>query len=90
MPTELNLETIKAKMLEMPNKQVETKETLVNTLKPAILEMRKKGYNFTEIAKLLTENGLKISGSTLKNYIQTKGKRTSPVRRQKKETDDKK
>ena len=77
MAIEIDIETTLEKMKSMPpitDKKIATKQEAVKLLKPGIDAMKKNNYSFEEISKFLSENGLKISPATLKNYLQKKSR----------------
>jgi hypothetical protein len=68
---ELDLEQIGAKLLsDAPERPKNTKKGLVNSLLPQIKELQNRHYTYREIAVLLQSQGVEISESTLKTYVQ--------------------
>ncbi len=53
-------------------KRVLTKKDAVAELRPAIESLMERGYNYEQIAELLTSSGLKISFGSLRQYMATR------------------
>ena len=51
------------------DKRVLSKKDAVGELRPAIESLRARGYNYEQIADLLTKNGLEISFGSLRQYM---------------------
>lgn len=60
---------------EKPKEDLSLREA-VGHLKDSIRDALSKGYSYADLAKLLTEQGIKISALTLKNYVPS-GKRSA-------------
>src|ERR1035441_3986113 len=69
----LTIDDIRRTFEALPEKQKSLADLprldLMAQLKPTITGARSKGYSWTEIHKLLTEMGVKISEVTLKAYV---------------------
>ncbi|MBW4522351.1 MAG: hypothetical protein KME16_22075 [Scytolyngbya sp. HA4215-MV1] len=59
---------------EKPKEGLSLREA-VNRLQEPLRAALNKGYNYEDLAKMLTERGIKISTATLKNYVPS-GKRS--------------
>ena len=75
MALEIDIEKIKSDIAiapKKPKKTLQTKSDVIDSLRPHLLTMKKKGYDFKEIAEFLKDHGFEISVSTLKNYLSKK------------------
>ena len=74
--TDLNeLKTQLAAAAANPPRKPNPARDAVEQLKPEILAMKKAGWTYAQIAKKLTDGGVKISSSTLQNYLGAKTKK---------------
>lgn len=62
---------VQKKMRRLPEKKARrlTKIDVVTALRGDIESMRQKGYSLKDVAEYLSENGVKISVATLRNYF---------------------
>ena len=85
--TSEQLEAIAAKLKAMPpaekRNQEYSKQEAVRLLSKQIVALQKRGYSLKQIAEMLREEGLHLSGSTLRIYLQraksNKKKDTPPL-----------
>lgn len=79
------IESIEARIRKKPHAckdiQQHSKQQAIKMLSKAISYLRKNGYTFEQVAKVLTEEGVEISVQTLKNYIKRarSGEKTSSI-----------
>lgn len=62
---------VQKKMRKLPEKKARrlTKIEVVTALRGEIESMREKGYSLKDVAEYLSQNGVKISVATLRNYF---------------------
>lgn len=67
---------------DLPEKQKEdlSLKEAVNKLREPIQEALAKGYSYPDLAKMLSEKGIKISALTLKNYAPSGRKQSSKAK----------
>lgn len=61
---------------EKPKENLSLREA-IDQMQDSLREALSKGYNYQELAALLTEQGIKISAFTLKNYVPSGRRRNS-------------
>lgn len=61
-----------------PERRQVSKQEAIQALKAEIETLKKRGYTLDEIAKLISENGIKITTPTLKSYMQRSKTRRKP------------
>jgi hypothetical protein len=68
-----DIQALADKLAAAPDLPVEkrllTKKDVVAELRPAIESLKARGYNYEQIAELLTNSGLKISFGSLRQYM---------------------
>ncbi len=64
------------------------RQDAVKLLLPEIAVMQARGYTLNQIAEHLTGNGIEISGSTLRSYIQRAKGSKVPAKKRKQEKPD--
>jgi cell fate (sporulation/competence/biofilm development) regulator YmcA (YheA/YmcA/DUF963 family) len=72
--TKSQIDSIGSKLKTMPvvdkNSQKVSKQEAIRILAKEIFSLQKRGYTLEKISELLSSDGLGISTSTLKNYLQ--------------------
>lgn len=74
------IEELREALRDQPAKEVITTRKVIESLRDEIHSLRSRGWSYGEISKLLAENGLEVSASTVRTYVGT----TKPRKRRQK------
>lgn len=71
--TKESVESLRSKLDAMPENDSPNRELskfeAVRLLAASVKTLREKGYSYDEVAKMLAENGVPLTGSTLRSYL---------------------
>ena len=80
--TREKIDSIAVKLKSLPElpreKEAVSMQDAIKALAPTIAGLQKKGYSLVDIAKHLSDDGLKIAPLTLKNYLRRTKTRQKP------------